>query len=584
MRKFTIMVMAALLTMGSGQICAQSTDQGSDEWTEVYTRTYDDNNKPDNADGIASTGTHKGTPVAWVGTKGRSLTFGTDEFRNAKKWKVTMDVASTSNDVKVWLKKNSTNLGNGFDDLDFFNWFEPSKDEANLFWHQLTLVGDAATGKVTMTITNSKDGAWDNGKKLGNNFQNIDEFGFYGLNGVVFFDNVRCYVGASEAAPSNYVTVADDNFDDNVVPARFRGAWNRHALMNHGTGKGLYAGGGTSDAKYLASATDVTSEGWRLTADLAFRTQGGGGIYFKEGGTNVITLLPTANNANMLKLSGGKVGTDASITIPGNPDTPADENLTWTTVVLTGSKSKDQITFSAKDSNGKVIVAETVVNSFKNISNIGFWAPVNSFAYLDNVKYELTTDAKVPVTVTGAGQATYTSLLPLDFSKVEGLKAYTATSYANAKLTMTKADNAPAMTGLVVKAASGRYDVPVTATTTTTAPETNLLKGVVEMTTVNATEGEYTNFFLTAAGFAPAVKSSYLAAEKAYLQLPTSSKPAANAKIAMVFSDENETTAITSAKADVKDNDTVYDLQGRIVKGQLQRGIYIRGGKKFIVK
>ena len=580
MRKFTIMVMAALLTMGSGQICAQSTEQGSDEWTEVYTRTYDDNNA-DNAGGIASTGKHEGTAVAWVGTKG-SLKFGTDEFRNAKKWKVTMDVASTSTDVKVWLKKNSTNLGNGFDGLEFYNWFDPSTAEADLVWHQLTIVGDAATGKVTLTITNSKDGAWDNGAQLGNNFQNIDEFGFFGNNGVVFFDNVRCYVGASEAVSSNYVTVADDNFDNNVVPARFRGAWNRHGLMNHGTGKGLYAGGGTSDAKYLASATDVTSDGWRLTADLAFRTQGGGGIYFKEGGTNVITLLPTADNANTLKLSGDKVGTDAAITIPGNPDTPADENLTWTTVVLTGSKSKGQITFSAKDSDGKVIAAETVVNTFKNISNIGLWAPANSFAYLDNVKYELTIDATVPVTVTDAGQATYTSLLPLDFSQVKELKAYTATSYADAKLTMTKADNAPAMTGLVVKAVSGRYNVPVTATTT--APETNLLKGVVEKTPVKATEGDYTNFFLTAKGFAPAVESSDLAAGRAYLQLPTSFKPAAGAKIAMVFSDEDETTAITSAKANVKVNDTIYDLQGRIVQGQLQRGIYIRGGKKFIVK
>lgn len=583
MRKFTIMVMAALLTMGSGQICAQSTEQASDGWTEVYTRTYDDNNA-DNADGIASTGKHEGTAVAWVGTKG-CLKFGTDEFRNAKKWKVTMDVASTSTDVKVWLKKNSTNLGNDFDGLEFYNWFDPSTAEADLVWHQLTLVGDAATGKVTMTITNSKDGAWDNGKQLGDNFQNIDEFGFYGLNGVVFFDNVRCYVGASEVAPSDYVTVADDNFDDNVVPARFRGAWNRHALMNHGTGRGLYVRGKTDDAKYLASATDVTSDGWRLTADLAFRTQGGGGIYFKEGGTNVITLLPTANNATTLKLSGDKVGTN--ITIPGNHDKPKDENLIWTTVVLTGSKSKGQITFSAKNSNGEEIVKETVVNSFKNINNIGFWVCDNSFAYLDNVKYELATDATVPVTVTDAGQATYTSLLPLDFSKVEGLKAYTATSYADAKLTMTKVDKAPAMTGLVVKAASGKYIVPVTALTTTTAPETNLLKGVVENTIVKATEGnegEYTNFFLTAAGFAPAVKESNLAAGKAYLQLPTSSKPTASAKIAMVFSDENETTAITSAKADVKVNDTVYDLQGRIVRGQLQRGIYIRGGKKFIVK
>lgn len=32
------------------------------------------------------------------------------------------------------------------------------------------------------------------------------------------------------------------------------------------------------------------------------------------------------------------------------------------------------------------------------------------------------------------------------------------------------------------------------------------------------------------------------------------------------------------------DNDAIYDLQGRRVNGQLPRGIYIRGGKKFVVK
>jgi hypothetical protein len=57
------------------------------------------------------------------------------------------------------------------------------------------------------------------------------------------------------------------------------------------------------------------------------------------------------------------------------------------------------------------------------------------------------------------------------------------------------------------------------------------------------------------------------------------------ARIANFFIDGDQTTAIEGLAVDESAADHVYDLQGRrMAKGQLRQGLYIKGGKKFIVK
>lgn len=72
-----------------------------------------------------------------------------------------------------------------------------------------------------------------------------------------------------------------------------------------------------------------------------------------------------------------------------------------------------------------------------------------------------------------------------------------------------------------------------------------------------------------------------LKANKAYLKIATSSNPAP--ALSVVFGDD-ETTSIATPKTTVTTDDRIYNLSGQEVK-ELQRGnIYIRNGKKFIVK
>ena len=86
-------------------------------------------------------------------------------------------------------------------------------------------------------------------------------------------------------------------------------------------------------------------------------------------------------------------------------------------------------------------------------------------------------------------------------------------------------------------------------------------------------------------GFYPLSKSGTIGPNKAYLQIPTAALPAGARVIRMVFEDEEDVTGINSLndKSKMINDKPVYDLQGRCVAKPV-RGLYIKGGKKFIKK
>jgi hypothetical protein len=119
---------------------------------------------------------------------------------------------------------------------------------------------------------------------------------------------------------------------------------------------------------------------------------------------------------------------------------------------------------------------------------------------------------------------------------------------------------------------------------------TNLLKGSARATT-SLTSTNDTKYYVFGvlkgdAGFYPVSTSKALtsAAGKAYLQLTAAQAPAAAARISMVFNDGSETTGITTAEVSpARENNAWYTLQGVRV-AQPTRGIYVRNGKKIIIK
>ena len=196
---------------------------------------------------------------------------------------------------------------------------------------------------------------------------------------------------------------------------------------------------------------------------------------------------------------------------------------------------------------------------------------------------------EITITINQYGSATFCSDLALDFSNVEGLKAYAATGYkSNSQVvTLTRVQTAEAGVGLFLKGEPGEYVVPVIESTD--EHSLNLLVGTLEQTVVNSTDGAMSNYKFTILPgdetpmFYPFEDNTTLSAGKAYLQIPTAWLPVTAQKSLSIRFDDGTTTDVDELKGESGEVKTVYDLQGRIVENPTS-GIYIIDGKKVVIK
>jgi len=192
------------------------------------------------------------------------------------------------------------------------------------------------------------------------------------------------------------------------------------------------------------------------------------------------------------------------------------------------------------------------------------------------------------ITISEAGEGTYCCNHDLDFTEVSGLKAYIASGFFqnSGAVLLTRVYDVPAYTGIMVKGEPGTYTVPFS---TSYAYYSNMLKGNVAETTINPTDGDYTNYYLSdgenGLGFYKVTSAMTMSANHAYLQLPTSMVNQARS-IRMVFT-EDEPTGISdvtgkSGNGNTEDG-TIYDMQGRKVTHPA-KGMYIKNGKKIVIE
>ncbi len=209
---------------------------------------------------------------------------------------------------------------------------------------------------------------------------------------------------------------------------------------------------------------------------------------------------------------------------------------------------------------------------------------------------EVTVEAAtyVSITVNQYGSGTYCSEYALDFSNVEGLKAYAATGY-NKKtkvVTLTRVMTTQPGEGLFIKGESGTYMVPIIEEADDNS--LNMLVGTLTDTPVNAqsTDGLYANYKYTIKAdesepsFHQFADGSTLSAGKAYLQIPVAWLPATTEarSISLRFEEGEGTTDIENSEIKNQKSEFVYDLYGRRVDNPVKGGIYIVGGKKKVVK
>lgn len=231
----------------------------------------------------------------------------------------------------------------------------------------------------------------------------------------------------------------------------------------------------------------------------------------------------------------------------------------------------EEIQFTMLDGSNVYATAANTSKSFNQYSNIR--------------KIEIFTPAHVTIEVTDAGWATFYTPFALDFTKEDDyytpgeLTAYTA-KLVDGKVVLTKVDNVPAGTGVVLKADEGDYYVPVAASSTTDKGD---LKGNNDQDTAVEDFDGWTFYVLSMNGDVAQFRrasSGSIPAGKAYLMVASGEARVLNVVVA-----DSETTGV-SEKLNVsseKSSTAVYNMQGQRV-AQPTKGLYIENGKKVIVK
>lgn len=196
------------------------------------------------------------------------------------------------------------------------------------------------------------------------------------------------------------------------------------------------------------------------------------------------------------------------------------------------------------------------------------------------------------ITINQYGSGTYCSEYALDFSEVEGLKAYAATGYntRTGVVTLTRVMTAKAGEGLFIKGEPGDYMVPVMEDTDDNT--LNMLVGTLTNTDLNgtSTDGLYTNYKYTIKmGDAEPMfyqfdDGSTLSAERAYLQIPTKWLPQTESKAIRLRFVNGATTNIEEIESteNGEQSTAIYDLMGRRVENPSKGCVYIVNGCKVI--
>ena len=189
------------------------------------------------------------------------------------------------------------------------------------------------------------------------------------------------------------------------------------------------------------------------------------------------------------------------------------------------------------------------------------------------------------ITMNANGKITYCSSYDLDFTNVEGIRAYVATGYDDDThvVWLTRVYKVPASTGLLLKGeASVTCYVPHA---TARAYYANMLVGNTgDPITIGSTDGDMVNYIMSGGQFRPIASdaTTTISKNKAYLQLPARVF-AGTRTITLGYDDGDGTTYIEHAEISPIEDNVYYNLQGQRVENPT-KGIYIRNGKKVIVR
>lgn len=151
----------------------------------------------------------------------------------------------------------------------------------------------------------------------------------------------------------------------------------------------------------------------------------------------------------------------------------------------------------------------------------------------------------------------------------DGVMAYIVTGVANSAVSVKAINYVPKNVPVLIEKES-------TATTDNASAEGNLLQGTTESTAISGIEGNV--YVLYNGGFTRAT-SGAIPAYRAYLVLEQN----AGARLSIFEDDATGIGAVANSQQQ-KANDQYYDMQGRKVESHAKKGLYIKNGRKVVVK
>ena len=292
-------------------------------------------------------------------------------------------------------------------------------------------------------------------------------------------------------------------------------------------------------------------------------------------------------------------------------------NKTYDVPVTDSQNSYYTNMFVGNTSGDKMVIQETdgdMMNYY--LSGDGTFKSVNKSANIGNNKCYLQLPGTFEAAVTGAtetvtvgkiGKASFAAPVDLDFTNVDGLKAFTATGYDKSTKTiwLTRVMKVQKGEGVLLKGDPNSYEIPSVAVQ---SRYENMFVGNTSGDEIRVQEtsedGSQTNYYLSGKDGSFVSVSGYakIGNNKCYLALPTSMVAVSSTRSAeddykfeepeviklpidfkSIGSEGDGTTSIREVKSGEVKSEEWFTLQGQRV-AKPGKGVYIKNGKKVVIK